>query len=446
MDVRYRRERNESYLIIEEEGEGDSYAVRMLTENRIPGVLALSVKKIDHRTIYSYEISGRQSLRKLLEKRQITAGEIRRLYYGIERSLNALENYLLDIEQVLLEPEFIYILPDYSQVFLCCHPGTGGDFFHGMQRLSQFLLNKIDHMNQSSVELAYELFRITSEEDFRFQDIRQALEQSGAETPVYPLAKEQAERREAGISKAAVCPEVLSVEMVRKENELLPEHLREPEKKMFWSLLVPVGGFLLVGIFYVLGGLNRFSPLSQGGILLLAAALLILAGLHCRRNELEGGRRKGEEKDGNYPWREENVGAEASRQNIGARTGAAGANRSTREGYSLQETALLAPEKQTLPCPRHLISQNLLRSETLTVDYLPLRVGKLTESCELVINQPVVSRIHARLELREGAIYLTDLHSTNGTFQNGVRLLPERPYLLQSGDEVAFADVKYIFQ
>jgi len=46
-----------------------------------------------------------------------------------------------------------------------------------------------------------------------------------------------------------------------------------------------------------------------------------------------------------------------------------------------------------------------------------------------------VSREHARLEFKEGRLYLVDLGSTNGSFFRGERLTPEQPQQLRRGDE-----------
>jgi hypothetical protein len=46
-----------------------------------------------------------------------------------------------------------------------------------------------------------------------------------------------------------------------------------------------------------------------------------------------------------------------------------------------------------------------------------------------------VSREHARLEFKEGRLYLVDLGSTNGTFFRAERLTPNQPKLLRRGDE-----------
>lgn len=47
-----------------------------------------------------------------------------------------------------------------------------------------------------------------------------------------------------------------------------------------------------------------------------------------------------------------------------------------------------------------------------------------------------VSRRHARLELKGGYLYLTDLDSANGTFLQRERLAPYHPTRLRRGDEI----------
>jgi predicted component of type VI protein secretion system len=55
---------------------------------------------------------------------------------------------------------------------------------------------------------------------------------------------------------------------------------------------------------------------------------------------------------------------------------------------------------------------------------------------EIVINDPEVSRRHARLTAQTGGYILEDTGSTNGTFVNGQRLLG--PHLLRPGELVSF--------
>src|SRR5690349_4936245 len=53
--------------------------------------------------------------------------------------------------------------------------------------------------------------------------------------------------------------------------------------------------------------------------------------------------------------------------------------------------------------------------------------------------EATVSRRHAALRIEpDGAAWLTDLGSSNGTYRNGRRLLPQRPVELEDGDKLQF--------
>lgn len=52
-----------------------------------------------------------------------------------------------------------------------------------------------------------------------------------------------------------------------------------------------------------------------------------------------------------------------------------------------------------------------------------------------------VSRAHARLHISKGLLYVTDLYSANGTYLRTERLDPEKPYLVNSGDEIVLGSL-----
>lgn len=62
-----------------------------------------------------------------------------------------------------------------------------------------------------------------------------------------------------------------------------------------------------------------------------------------------------------------------------------------------------------------------------------LLIGRGSE-CELVIQDPLVSRMHARILADEEGVTIEDLYSTNGVYLNGERILQAR--LLHAGDRV----------
>ncbi len=71
-----------------------------------------------------------------------------------------------------------------------------------------------------------------------------------------------------------------------------------------------------------------------------------------------------------------------------------------------------------------------------------LTVGR-DETASLRVDEPLVSRIHARLERRGTAWFVVDIGSTNYTRVNG-EAVSERE--LQDGDELCFARAKCVFR
>ena len=71
----------------------------------------------------------------------------------------------------------------------------------------------------------------------------------------------------------------------------------------------------------------------------------------------------------------------------------------------------------------------------------PLMVGR-DEEADICVDEPLVSRTHARIEPRDGGYAVLDLGSTNSTRVNG-EVVSER--LLRHGDEVRFARARCLF-
>jgi pSer/pThr/pTyr-binding forkhead associated (FHA) protein len=70
-----------------------------------------------------------------------------------------------------------------------------------------------------------------------------------------------------------------------------------------------------------------------------------------------------------------------------------------------------------------------------------LTVGR-DESADIRVDEPLVSRAHARLERRDGGYVVFDLGSTNLTRVNG-EIVHER--VLRHGDELRFGRARCLF-
>lgn len=71
-----------------------------------------------------------------------------------------------------------------------------------------------------------------------------------------------------------------------------------------------------------------------------------------------------------------------------------------------------------------------------------MTVGR-DEAADLCIDEPLVSRLHARIERRGGRYVVLDLSSTNLTRVNGAVVAEHE---LVDGDEIRFARARCVFR
>jgi predicted component of type VI protein secretion system len=71
-------------------------------------------------------------------------------------------------------------------------------------------------------------------------------------------------------------------------------------------------------------------------------------------------------------------------------------------------------------------------------------IGRASD-CDVILNDPRVSRRHATLELVEDHHLLRDEGSSNGTFLNGLRLTPGNAFSLREGDVVDMGECRLFY-
>ncbi|MCS6883605.1 MAG: FHA domain-containing protein [Oscillochloridaceae bacterium] len=97
-----------------------------------------------------------------------------------------------------------------------------------------------------------------------------------------------------------------------------------------------------------------------------------------------------------------------------------------------------------MPCARLLALDSeivITHSYALTGDACSL--GR-APGCDLVVQHPLVSRLHARIERNGMHFLLVDAGSVNGTFINGRRL--SAPHLLRHDDEIGLGSARPILR
>lgn len=176
METKYKRGLNHTYLILElpvlyEE----DYQMKMLQANRIDGILPLTGQGVDGRSQYFYEISEKTSFKSIYEKKELGKEELESFLTQFLAVLNQIQRYLLDMNRILLEPEYIFVANE--KYYFCYLPTQDTELCQEFHRLTEYFVSKINHKDPQGILLAYGLHKETMEENYNLEKIIDRLRQ-----------------------------------------------------------------------------------------------------------------------------------------------------------------------------------------------------------------------------------------------------------------------------
>lgn len=443
MEVHYERQMRHNYLIIKPEDSCEkSYESRMLMGNAIDGLLKFRLQQTENGIFYYYEITSKQPLSRILEGRWIGRNEITGLIASIARILEKMENYLLPENRILLEPEYIYVNPENFKIFLCLIPGRKADLSKSMERLLQYILKKVDHNEKDGVLLAYRLYQESQKEFYGMDGLLKWLPQ---ETKAAAVPEDE---------NSAFASPIIKFESSVQESKdsLLPEYEKEDQPKRkkkagFQKSLLAITGILMMpGLVWMIKGTGFFMEYpfllaAWYGIWgIFSTALWIIRRVFSDNVEEKQEEIKiplfkpKEERSWEVPFLPEESSLEKSEVFCATPPAAPPA----------METQLLTPENTDQRVVRYLISLDK-QQEDIPIAYFPFIIGKKSEIADYILNKDTVSRLHVKLEEKDGRYQITDLNSTNGTMVKGVMLQNNETKFLEIGDEVYIADSGFRF-
>lgn len=170
MNTYYKSDLKKSYLILEGgEAQREDYQVVMLRENQIPGLLNTDIRFVDNRMNFHYEISGYTSLLALHEKAKLSYEEILQIVRALLCTVQNLQNYMLDVNHLLLDPEFIFCKKD-SMAF-CYYPVCTEEIPYSFRKLAEYFVREVDYQDEKGAHLAYTLHRETMEKHYSIEEI-----------------------------------------------------------------------------------------------------------------------------------------------------------------------------------------------------------------------------------------------------------------------------------
>lgn len=434
----YKRDLNHNYLILTGDGQREDYRTRMLEKNTVPGLLPCSIRFVDDKVKFYYDISSRQPLGAAFAIRKMDYRSICRIFTQLETAMHELEKYLLDSRFILLDIRYLYWDMTEERLYLILSPEQEKKQEEQIRRFAEDLLNLVDYTDKQAVDAVYLFYQRSAVENFTlcrmaecFENMRE--EPEAERSRIIPVKEIRAEEEEEEIAEAADDSVQTSCDAAGKRSRML-------------SLLVIGAGAVLVFVlsWYVLQNyeLTEQEILTGAGFLAMIPAVLLVRLVQKRQaarveaekpgirdDETEIVEKPKEDRGGNLPEPERfltGYGSEAQEQEE-----AYGETTYFQNGYDEPE--------------RCLEGRIHGKPVFISIDRTPFIVGKQEGAVSFVLPDLTVSRMHARFIEQEGKLFLQDMNSKNGTYKNGVAMEAAEVVEVRPGDEICFGRLRFTY-
>ncbi|MDE7201879.1 MAG: FHA domain-containing protein [Lachnospiraceae bacterium] len=508
-DVSFERSMNHNYMILSKcsffgksEDKSKDYRTKMLLENRIPGLLPITHRLVNGESRYYYEINSLQSLDRLYDKTEIRYDELRRLLSGCVNLFDRLEEYLLDGTQIIMKPELIYMNVEKMEPYFVCYPDYEGDVRLSFMEFIDGLLTKIDHTDERAVMLGYQIYRYTRNPNYVISEIGHMMDhviinmahrEADFEQNDFDLPKDDfadpvydSENNAGKLYVHCKYPNQTSVADSTENQEGFAAYSYEDEEDMgsseerqriktknisdlaggiFCIFVSLCSGVIILGArihVFKLGGNKELYLYGAMGMALMAAVLFFSCYAKKRRQNKEIKLIEDDEDDeafsyytavgdgsddhSSYYGQPQNLLKNAEKTEAGIHTSDKLYHTSQSASFSRQ-----SDNGETVYLGDGVVEERMLCGRmngtevNISLDRLPMTVGKLANVSDFVINDAAVSKMHARFEEHDGRVYICDLNSTNGTARNGVLLGVNQSVALEPGDRLRFGRTYFTY-
>lgn len=149
----------------------EDYQIRMLKNNKIPGILSVSGSGRDGGSRYTFRTENSISVEKRYKTQEIDRQMIFSITQQLVETAERLRNHLLDPDCILLAPEFVF--EKSGEYSFCYVPVRCRSLCESFHRMTEFFVKKLDYKDTEGIFLAYRLHKETMKEAY---DLKQILE------------------------------------------------------------------------------------------------------------------------------------------------------------------------------------------------------------------------------------------------------------------------------
>lgn len=436
----YVQDGGRNYLKSEPVGEVD-YIVGMFAHNDIPAFVPVSFKSLNLENYFCYNMNGLIPINQSFEMNKLTADRIEAFLRSIIKAAKSMEEFLLPFDRLITDEAYIYESLGKKDEFHWIYGIESGSCT--FTRLFERLLDRVDYKDDSAVKMIYSLYQAAKESEGMqgvstggsLQRIREKAEEilSAPHMSLDMRAREliRAENERNSIKRLKGIETGTGDKACSKEIEgadsMARRYRAEAESKKARSQRVDIEDKpkAKISLFK-----QRQNEEKSDKTMFVKSKLkkvwdYLNADIGSKPEKLVDLQAVGEN-ELSYNVREVKQPKIEASDNVG-------------EATTLLTGAMISNGIYCLK-PEDTNEDNILLTE------FPFFIGKSGDKTHHTIEDSTVSRFHARIDREEEELWLTDLNSTNGTFLNGIRLMPFGRMRVNKGDSIVISRKRYEFK
>ena len=378
----------------------DHFAVGMLRENNIKGIIPPSVTVHNGLETIRYDISDLITLREYLSFK-LTKRQILSVFRGIISTLEELESYLLDISLLFTDTGHIFIRNDDKEVFMLYLPvPEEHQSIHDM--FKEIIFNTGFSEGQDGSYIAVILNELNSQGEFKFSDFASAVkrlsEDSGIKVKKYNVPTVTCEEKKAEEPiRTAAFTDIKPV----TDNKGSDAEISDGE---YGS----ASGFRII-IKKIKGMIFGYDPDKKDA-------------------DTGDGYEPSYEVEEDSPYDSIHSGLIYSGESVSA---------------DPEETVMLTDVSHLENCP-YLIRSST--GEKIIIAKPVFRIGKDERYADYIVNDnAAISRAHAEITVTDSQSYIRDEDSLNHTYVNGSMINSDENTIINDQDVIMLADEEYVF-
>lgn len=187
MEVKYKRQHNESYMVLEINEESLGYEEKMIEENEISSLLQFSKVNFNGVQQYNYCISRKENLEDYLEARDLNLGLLQRIILNIQLGYEEIAKYLINENHIYLSKETVFLEKsnDSFKLSLCYCPMDMGSVQQQFRELMEYFLQLTSSEDRQFTEKLFSAYDLCLKNDFTISEILECLQDDGLEDEIY---------------------------------------------------------------------------------------------------------------------------------------------------------------------------------------------------------------------------------------------------------------------